>query len=128
MMNLQVGDKLGVPGFPGTRHYGIYVGTTQGFLRGVVHNAKGLGVVLTELDAFTVGQAVAVETRVVGGWPAQRLVAERALSLVGRSYDLVNFNCEHAATWAQSGRATSPQVGGLVAAMVLVSLIAIAKS
>jgi hypothetical protein len=127
-MNIHVGDKLRIPGFPGTLHYGIFVGSTRGFFRGVVHNAKGLGVVLSEFDEFATGHPVVIETRVTGGWWAQRQVAHRALSLIGRSYDLVNFNCEHAATWAQSGEAKSPQVGGyLLAALLLVGLLALSE-
>lgn len=127
-MQVQVGDKLRIPGFPGTLHYGIYVGSTREALRGVVHNAKGLGVVISELEEFAAGHAVVVETRVMGGWWIQRRVAQRALSLLGRNYDLMNFNCEHAATWAQSGEARSPQVSGYVlAALLLVGLCALSE-
>jgi hypothetical protein len=52
--------------------------------------------------------------------------------LIGRPYNLINFNCEHYATFAQTGRATSSQVENWFAgAMILtgiVSLIAIAAN
>lgn len=120
-MKCQVGDKLRVPGFLGALHYGIYVGRTQGMLHGVVHNAKGHGVVLSEFREFAAGRPVVIETRVAGGWRAEQVVARRALALVGKEYDLLNFNCEHAATLAQTGRARSPQVEAFTL-LVLVAL------
>ena len=119
-MKFQPGDKLRVPGVIGTLHYGIFVGRVGSVNCGVVHNAKGRGVVLSEFDEFAMGATVALDSRTPGGWWAQQRVAQRALALIGQRYDLVNFNCEHAATLAQTGQAVSRQVEGFALAVLLV--------
>ena len=103
--NLQNGDMVEVVGLPFPRHVGIYAGG-----RGVVHNQKSCCVVLTDMAGFSGGRPVRVISRVVGSWFEQQAV-QRALSLVGQRYDLLNFNCEHAAYYAQTGIAKSPQLG-----------------
>lgn len=54
--------------------------------------------------------------RVAGGAFEQEQVVQRALSLIGQPYDLLKFNCEHLAYYAQTGVPRSPQ---LAAAFVL---------
>jgi len=105
--HLQNGDMIEVMGqFPFPRHVGIYAG-----VRGVVHNHKSCCVQLTSLQAFSGGRPIRVTSRVAGSWFEQEQVVQRALSLVGKPYNLLNFNCEHAAYYAQTGEAKSPQLG-----------------
>ena len=113
--NLQNGDMIEVVGPPFPRHVAIYA---KG--RGVVHNQKSCCVVLTDMAGFSRGRPVGLISRVVGSWVEQEQVVQRALSLVGQRYDLLNFNCEHAAYYAQTGIAKSPQLG--VAALCLIGL------
>jgi hypothetical protein len=40
----------------------------------------------------------------------QEEIVQRALSLLGERYDLILFNCEDLANYAQTGVAYSPQV------------------
>jgi hypothetical protein len=129
-MSLQLGDKIHVRAALGTRHYGIYVGSMGGYLNGVVHNDKyRRRVVLVALEDFLAGREGVVESRVYGGWRAQVAVARRALDLCGREYDLINFNCEHAATLAQTGTARSSQVRTAVLfGLVVLSLYALKDS
>ena len=51
----------------------------------------------------------------VGDYWQRQQIADRALSLLGTRYHLLNFNCEHAANWAQTGRPESPQLKGAFA-------------
>ena len=126
---MKPGDKLRVPGVLGTFHYGIVVGRVGSANCGVVHNAKGRGVVLSEFDEFAAGATVTLASRTPGGWWAQQQVAQRALALIGQRYDLVNFNCEHAATLAQTGRATSTQVQGVaLALLILLGVLALSEA
>jgi hypothetical protein len=128
-MPIQVGDMIRVPGAMGTYHVGIYVGRTGGRPRAVVHNAKGLGVVICDLGEFAAGRAVELESRVPGGWWAQQRAARRALSLVGLKYDLLNFNCEHAATLAQTGEARSSQLRAAgTGLLVILGIAALARA
>jgi hypothetical protein len=49
---------------------------------------------------------------------------QRALEKLGQPYDLINFNCEHFATYVQTGIPTSNQVRwGLFAAATLIALV-----
>jgi hypothetical protein len=114
--NLQNGDMIEVVGLPFPRHVGIYASG-----RGVVHNHKSCCVELTSMAGFSGGRPVRVISRVVGPWFEQEQAVQRALSLVGQRYDLLNFNCEHAAYYAQTGVAKSPQLVGF-AALCLIGL------
>lgn len=105
--HLQNGDMIEVIGqFPFPRHVGIYASG-----RGVVHNHKSCCVELTRIEDFSGGRPIRVISRVVGSWIEQENVVQRALSLIGQRYNLLNFNCEHAAYHAQTGVAKSPQLG-----------------
>jgi Lecithin retinol acyltransferase len=92
------------------QHVGVYVGAGFGGYRDVVHNDKSQGVIFSTLAEFSSGAPVLLHRQAVGNWWQRRVVANRAISLVGRKYNLWNFNCEHLATWSQTGNAESPQL------------------
>jgi hypothetical protein len=125
-MQYQIGDKLRRPGFP-TYHDGIYVGPSSLYGEDVVHGDKAAGVVrLVRLSEFAAGQRAEVVSRARSrqdGWA----IRQRALSLIGRRYDLLNFNCEHLANYAQTGVPFSPLVGGAIA-VGIVGLILLGAS
>jgi hypothetical protein len=103
---LQNGDMVEVINlFSPTRHVGIYAAG-----RGFIHNDPACCVRLTDESAFTGGRKMRLIGRVVGGLFEQEQVVQRALSLVGQPYDLLKFNCEHLAYYAQTGIARSPQL------------------
>lgn len=110
-MRLQIGDKLRVPVRLGVYHYGIYVGPCGPYGEDVVHNDKGGGVQLVGFRIFAAGQPVQVVSR-ARSWYEGWVIRDRALSLVGTRYDLLNFNCEHAANYAEAGVAFSPTLRG----------------
>lgn len=117
-----IGDKVRVLGLLGVWHYGIVVGADTNGQVSVVHNTKEQGVVLSSLVDFADGQAVEMVQRAPAGREFE--VAERAMSHLGKQYDLFNFNCEHLATHAHTGQASSSQLalGGLLAAFGLAAL------
>jgi len=110
-MNLNqfgIGDMVAV-NKPGYKHVGIYVGP-RGFDGScVVHNRKREGVVLSSLADFSGNSQIFILQKATGNFLEREVIAQRALSLLGTKYDLFQFNCEHAATTAQSGIASSPQ-------------------
>jgi hypothetical protein len=126
-MRIHVGDKLRVPGAFGFYHYGIYIGAWGGHPHCVIHNAKLKEVELTTLEAFADGRPVELAERVARNrWEAAHIV-ERAFSLLGKNYDLLGFNCEHAANLALHGEAVSLAVRGLFAVGAIVALVAAAR-
>jgi hypothetical protein len=108
---IEIGDMLSISR-PGYKHVGIYVG--QHGLDGscVVHNCKGKGVILSNLDDFSGNSPIFIHQKAIGSFIERQTIVHRALSLLGTNYDLFQFNCEHAASFAQSGVARSPQIVG----------------
>jgi len=107
------GDKLHTPkGL--VDHAGVYVGGVRlgdGRLieHAVVHNSKVRGsVVVDPFEVFCPTGDFTIAQRARLG--EEDAVAQRALDLIGRTYDLFGFNCEHAANLAQTGSAESPQL------------------
>jgi hypothetical protein len=106
------GDKCYVQSFL-KKHYGICTGLWPDGRLWFVHNRPDGGVVHTPREGFAGDAEIHVEQR---ARPSQgAAVAQRALDLVGRSYDLLGFNCEHAANLAANGAAESKQVRNVVA-------------
>ena len=101
------GDLCSVKG-RGVRHYGICVAKDAAGRRRFIHNTPGNGVEEVTEQVFAQGKPIRVEQRPAPGDQAR--VIARARALVGRTYDLVSFNCEHAANLAASGEASSVQV------------------
>lgn len=76
----------------------------------VVHNDKFGGVVKSSWAEFSKGSPVYIHRKAAGNYFDRQAITQRALSLLGMKYALLDFNCEHAATFAQTGKAESPQV------------------
>jgi hypothetical protein len=123
MMELQIGDKLKVEGFLGViDHYGIYVGPRGPNGEDVVHNDKSGGVSLVHYSMFTSEPDCYFE-RVANNWYEREAIAQRALSLLGKEYNLFFFNCEHVANWAQTGMPFSAQLQGVVTVGLMAAVI-----
>src|SRR5258707_11786623 len=102
-------------------HFGI-AGSMNGT---VMHASKDIGqFTLTSYDEFAQGQPVAYTWR-PENFEAQQAVLNRAASLLGRPFRLLNANCEDYVNWIVTGVARSPQRerAGLVAALVIVLVI-----
>lgn len=104
---LRHGDKAWTPArrLPGKRHYGIWDEEHRSF----IHNTHPGGVQYASPERFVNGR-VFIEKRAAPGFEHE--VVRRARTLLGRSYDLVLFNCEHFVNYAAHGVAKSPQLQG----------------
>src|SRR5437016_695383 len=126
-MGIEVGDKLRVLSALAIYHYGIYIGSWGHYRECVVHNAKFKQVEIATLAVFSDGRQVEIAERVARTpWDASEIV-DRALSVVGRRYDLLNFNCEHVVSYALKGQAVSPTARAAVAVTVLVGIVLLGR-
>ena len=120
---LQNGDMVEVINpFSFARHVGIYAAG-----RGFVHNDPACCVRLTDEATFTGGRKMRLLGRVTGGLSRNR--SQRALSLIGQPYNLLKFNCEHLAYFAQTGVPRSPQLAtGFAVLIGIACLFALGRS
>lgn len=104
------GDYLRVAR-PGSllHHDGIYHG--DGY---VIHLDKGRIGQVEPLSEFA-GSGVPEVVSRLGTWKEAQTTLARARSLIGRPYHALFSNCEHLATFAQTGVAFSPTVRGFAA-------------
>ena len=117
------GDYLRV-NRPGSlvHHDGIYYG--DGY---VIHADKGGIVEGVHLSEFAAGGAPQIIFR-AGTWEERQAAVARAASRMGQPYDPLTANCEHLATFAQSGVAVSPTVRGFAGSAIFVGLLWAAKN
>lgn len=116
------GDKCWVQ--VNKKHYGVCTGFGSDGEPWFVHNTREGGVVHTTRKGFAGNRPIQVEQRAQPGQVAN--VVARALSLVGRTYDMLFFNCEHLANLAANGQAKSRQVQQGVMATGFLSLLFLA--
>jgi hypothetical protein len=115
----QLGDMIAVPKDIGL-HVGIFVGNRGGLTCGVIHNDRNTGaVILSSMEDFRKGKQIRIHKPVQGGWFERERIVQAAFSLIGRKYDLLRFNCEHAANLSQTGVAESPQLQGFAIVAIL---------
>ena len=115
---IEVDDIVGIQ-YPGFVHVGVYVGPRWFGGPCVVHNSKFGGVILSTLEEFSGKAQIFIRQKATCLWYQRGEIVQRALSLLGKKYDLLKFNCEHAAYYAQRGKAESPQIS----ALALIALI-----
>jgi|SRR2546422_9696448 len=128
-MEFQVGDKIKRSGPLGTWHIGIFLGRDLWGRDWVIHNEKNGYVKEDLLSNFAAGNQVSFASRAAHNRQEQRQIVARARSLLGQEFDLLNFNCDHFATYAETGEASSPQLRQFaVGAVTLAALILLAKS
>lgn len=116
------GDKCYVQSFL-KKHYGICTGFGADGRPWFVHNRPDGGVVHTPQEGFSGDAVIYIEQRALAGQEAA--VAQRALDLVGRSYDLLGFNCEHVANLAANGTAESKQVRNVITTAIGLAFLAL---
>lgn len=113
-----------------SKHHAIYLGMDQQGIEWIAENYKLKGVrLLKASDYFTKGKLFKVK-KFDGNYSARKNAVQRALVLVGRPYDLIDFNCEHYAEYVQTGNTESKQVKtalGVLACIVLIGLLATDK-
>jgi Lecithin retinol acyltransferase len=106
---LELGDIIRIQ-CPGYQHVGVYVGVQGVCGECVIHNSKLGGVILSTLTEFSGGSQIFIHQKATCPWYERGAIVQRAWSLLGSKYNLFNFNCEHAAYYAQRGKAESPQI------------------
>jgi hypothetical protein len=114
-LTLFAGDRIVVPKseLRFAQHHAIFDG--EG---GFYENKAGTGVVRTPIAEFFNGVTSVTEIRRFMGSDRQiREALSRAESLIGKSYNLVQFNCEHYADFIQYGQARSKQVDNVFGAI-----------
>lgn len=120
---LKPGDRLVLPkgdlGF--IQHHAIYIGNDSHGNRRYVENHIEKGVqMINEKHLFRDGYHLTRVEPFIGNVSQRRLAVNRAIALIGKQYDLVNFNCEHYANAVQYDKPFSKQVeNGILATLVL---------
>lgn len=106
---LNTGDLIVREKGPFSTHYIVWIGWNNG-IRVVAENHSIHGVRYTSLDEALAGKPIKRFEK-FGGTESQRyLVISEINKLIGRSYNLIVFNCEHFARWISTGRIESRQV------------------
>lgn len=126
LRSLQPGDRLVLPksNFNIVQHHVIYIGNDAYGNRQYVENFIGKGVqIVNEGHIFRDGYHLTRIEPFNGNDLQRRQAVNRAFALVGKEYDLVNFNCEHYANVVQFNRPYSGQVGRGILTIFILALI-----
>jgi hypothetical protein len=121
-MQFQPGDVVKRPGPWGTDHLGLFACIDVLGQQWVIHNAKDECVRWDLLESFAAGSSVSLVRRAPNAYEGA-VIVKRAQMLLGRRYDLINFNCEHFVTCAIAGNAVSPQLRGAVVSLVALATL-----
>lgn len=98
-----------------TKHHGVYLGVDNAGTEWVAENHKFVGVRLVRAQDYFRPSKKYLVVPFKGGHTAREAAVKRALAKLGAPYNLINFNCEHYASYVQTGRAESKQVGNAIA-------------
>ncbi len=111
--NIQPADVIICPksGLNFVQHYVIYLGQDEWGNDIFAENKVGHGVRTIYYDLFAAENPTFNRINRFNGNEYQRSQAiQRALSLIGRKYNVTNFNCEHYANYVQGYKTESKQV------------------
>lgn len=111
---LQPADRLVIPksGLNMVQHHAIYLGKDNSGNRIYIENAIGRGVqVVNEAYLFRGGYEITRAERFTGNQYQRNSAVQLAMQLIGKPYNLLNFNCEHYANTVQHRKSYSNQVG-----------------
>ncbi|MFN0292831.1 lecithin retinol acyltransferase family protein [Pedobacter helvus] len=110
---LMAGDSVVIPksNVGLIEHYGVYIGTDKMRNHIFAENNVNTGVrLVTDKTFFKNCNSVLAVKKLTGGNVERGKAVQRALSLLGKPYELVNFNCEHYSNYVQNERPNSQQV------------------
>lgn len=112
-LNLQPGDTIVVPkrSFKLVQHHALYLGYDDYGNHYMCENVIGVGVKLTRVSEFFI--SVYEVTRIEkfhGNDLARKTLVQRALSKLGKPYNLINYNCESFCNDIRYARPKSKQV------------------
>ena len=106
---LKTGDLIVRQKGPFSTHYIVWIGWQNG-IQLVAENQRGLGVRYTSLQEALAGNSIKRFEKFGGTEVQRQLVVPKIKILLGKSYDLMVFNCEHFARWIATGKIESKQV------------------
>lgn len=122
---LQPADRIKQPIFQTglTKHHSIYLGIDQYGQEWVSENHKIHGVRLVKAEDFFKEDNCYTIVPFQGRYQLRIAAVKRALSVLGKPYELIQYNCEHYASYVQTGKAESTQIITAIAAIVGLILI-----
>ena len=116
-LGLTPGDTVISPksSFEVVQHYALYLGQDYGGNHYMCENAYGKGVKLTRVqDYFTEYTKLTSIKRFTGNHQERINAVQYALTRLGRSYDLINYNCEHFVNDVLFKKPSSKQVANVL--------------
>jgi hypothetical protein len=130
-VTLNVGDILVRGKGPFSKHFGVFAGRDVNGSLLVAENQAGYGVRYVTYDQFLNGKPLVRVERFEGSaWERQQVIPAINV-LLGKEYDLINFNCEHFANYISRKQARSRQVenvGGIALAVGIFGLLGMMAS
>ena len=105
------------------KHRGIVTDSWLGGKPVVITNSPSDGVIEQSWDEFSSGQTPMVEDDFLPTLPVREVIA-RARSLLGRTYDVLGFNCDHFVNFAHGKPVTSYQLLAAVGIAALALFVA----
>jgi hypothetical protein len=118
LYNLKPGDRIVCQhsSIPFVKHHLIYLGPDYYGNELIIENHKGTNVQLIYAKAFFDGRPSILEITPFSGSNFERILAvKKALYLIGKPYDVINYNCESFANDIQHNHTQSDQVKKVLA-------------
>lgn len=128
---LQLAGRLVIPknGLSLVQHHAIYLGKDNNGNRMYIESAIGRGVqIVNEAYLFRDCYEFTRVERFTGNQQKRNNAVQLATQLIGKSYDLLNFNCEHYANMVQHQKSYSNQVGVVLGLGLLAFILGIGLS
>ena len=128
-LKLQPGDRIIVPksGLNLVQHHAIYLGEDDYGNHFMCENIFGRGVQLTRVNEFFMDVKVVTRIEKFSGSNYDRkIMVQKALSRLGKPYNLINYNCESFANDVIHKTAVSKQVKnamGILGIAIVIGLV-----
>ena len=107
------------------KHFAIYLGKNKNGVEWIAENKKFNNVqIIPASEYFARVESIDRIEKFTGNNIERNEAVKRAYKLAGKSYDLINYNCEHYANEVVTGRSFSNQV--TLAIMGVVTMISVA--
>lgn len=90
-------------------HYAVYAGKSEDGTDWMIHNNIGTGVSWVQLNQLLQNGHERIDRFIGKNYERIKLV-EKAKSMLGKTYSVINFNCEHFARLVKDGVCESRQL------------------